>query len=570
MKMNFTPTIQTRSQKSRLNNTNKYNNMSLSENVVENLKQEILQLQVQNLKLNQQLKQITDTNQELTTINKDKYLQDYNLAPFFKSFSKEVSLFRNDVIFLEPSLSQILKSGSLYQVTETLTSLSYDKANYSFICLNNGTVKSSIQEKPDFVENSSHWSLIVHSKGEKTVFHMDSAKGLNHNAAKQIIQNIGWTNHKFIEVPTVQQLNDFECGLHVLTNCRYILSYFLKKGTAAISLHEFLMKGNSKHSFSHENSKCEYTESTSQEIEKCVINELLINKNYEPTEEKWRTVKDKVKFKKKQSEHFIECKNKYQALTIQDKIEKCNNNSYCEIENQFDTNTNSTTKIKNTKTISKLNVHASINKDKPQIKLVTDSHGRFLNNSLYGKFADKYKIQTFLKPNAKLHHILSSAETESKELDNDDFLIIIGGTNDIDDSTVNINTMCEYTFETISKLKNTNVIISAIPQRYDYPYCNKKIRATNRILQRMAYEHPHVSFVQLDQLHMKHYTKHGLHLNQLGKKEYASLLANNINLIKEPILNTIPVRITNRNSSYHSLESHFLGKGQLMKIKKYW
>lgn len=153
--------------------------------MLENLKEEVLQLQIQNKNLTNKLKSLTDRNQEWRTVNNDKYYithiviwQDYNLTPFYKTFSGTFSLSLNDVLFVDPSLSQLLKSGDLYQVTETLTSFKYDKVNFSFVYLNNGNVKMYVLGKPDVVENSTHRSLAMHSKEESTVFHMDSANGL--------------------------------------------------------------------------------------------------------------------------------------------------------------------------------------------------------------------------------------------------------------------------------------------------------------------------------------------------------------------------------------------------------
>lgn len=55
---------------------------------------------------------------------------------------------------------------------------------------------------------------MIYCKLEKQIFHLDSIKGYNYQAAVDVIKNIGWSENLLIEVPTKQQLNSFDIVSH--------------------------------------------------------------------------------------------------------------------------------------------------------------------------------------------------------------------------------------------------------------------------------------------------------------------------------------------------------------------
>lgn len=47
-----------------------------------------------------------------TTYNEDKWLEDFYMEGYFESLQNEISKFRNDVLRLSPSVTQLFKSSS--------------------------------------------------------------------------------------------------------------------------------------------------------------------------------------------------------------------------------------------------------------------------------------------------------------------------------------------------------------------------------------------------------------------------------------------------------------------------
>lgn len=121
-----------------------------------------------------------ETSQKCLPIYKnndeDNYLNDIQLQSYFQCISDEISAIRNDIILVEPTVTQLLMYCSEYDNIITLTSLHFNEANYVFFSINN-----SPKNQNSNGNNGSHWSLLVYSKIDNTFRHYDSVYGLNEN-----------------------------------------------------------------------------------------------------------------------------------------------------------------------------------------------------------------------------------------------------------------------------------------------------------------------------------------------------------------------------------------------------
>lgn len=161
----------------------------------------------------------------------NKWLDDTYIDAYVKCFEQEISKVRSDVLIISPIITHNLKYGNLYDVTNAMTNLEFEQKNFTILCVSNCVehyqpTKKYSQE--DFNKRGSHWSLLIYSKSDHTVFHLDSLKGLNHKAAKQLTSNIGFEAN-FVEVSVSQQSSNFECGVHLLVNLKYIMTQYFEK-----------------------------------------------------------------------------------------------------------------------------------------------------------------------------------------------------------------------------------------------------------------------------------------------------------------------------------------------------
>jgi len=88
---------------------------------------------------------------------------------------------------------------------------------------------------------------------------------------------------------------------------------------------------------------------------------------------------------------------------------------------------------------------------------------------------------------------------------------------------------------------NTNIALMCVPHRHDLPNwscVNNEVATYNRNLIKLMKPHKHVTMVRTD-LDRKFFTKHGMHMNKLGKERIALEMANtvaNILLEREKVI----------------------------------
>lgn len=103
------------------------------------------------------------------------------------------------------------------------------------------------------------------------------------------------------------------------------------------------------------------------------------------------------------------------------------------------------------------NIHIEIKNNKKQIIILADQQGCYIRESLANIVGSDYNVTTILKPGARLQQITQTHREELRNLDKNDYIILLGGTNDINPRE----------FQTqfrnfLSTYKNTNIITCEI------------------------------------------------------------------------------------------------------------
>jgi hypothetical protein len=139
---------------------------------------------------------------------------------------------------------------------------------------------------------------------------------------------------------------------------------------------------------------------------------------------------------------------------------------------------------------------------------------------------DRFDVEGVVKPGSATETLMETLKGDVNRLTLNDFLIICSGTNYIDRkypsaSFSNITNL-------IKSVNHTNIIVVCVSHRHDlenYSYINNNIRLLNSKPYRLAKIFKHVSILEVDNNRLL-FTKHGLHLNVLGKR----LLTNQLSL----------------------------------------
>lgn len=128
--------------------------------------------------------------------------------------------------FISPQVTQLLKMSSNEDCRVFLDPLRpYDKNVVFFTVNDNNSPRAG----------GMHWSLLVYSRVEEKFFSFDSSKNINRLATQKIVQvlQIGMQcPEAHLElVNCSQQVNSYDCGIHVLANIENIANHFLNEGT---------------------------------------------------------------------------------------------------------------------------------------------------------------------------------------------------------------------------------------------------------------------------------------------------------------------------------------------------
>lgn len=601
--MQITSIIQTRSQKSR-----NIDNLDLNSSSQLNIKPNKCQ---------------THPNSQNKSLYQDKWLHDIHIESLFTCFREEVSKYRNDILLISPSTTQLIKLSSYFTILSTLSQMAFDQMNYVFFCVSDS---ENINHNKSNETDGKHWSLLLFKKSNNTYYHFDSIQGFNFKQAKQIANKINPTS-SIIDVPTIQQTNNYECGMHVIVNAKSALNEIMYNTRNLFPFHSLFGDQTTKDA-NHQNIKhqvnleqtlkptspktqnntikpASFQSTNNQKINKHASNQKIskstmtkcsknIRKNYihnsnaTTTQNRFSVLSQLNNDNKIEEVHKSNTHTKYvdsdakscsqietlcseqlisknkktdQGTRIKRMSDNCLGTKYRHFHTKENTlnhpdkgnNTN-----KSYRTSIKTLRHESNTENEPcersnlykkngknHIKLFADCHGRLLPKLLCNNdISHNFNVLGICKKNGKVEQILESFRAETKNMNNKDYAIIIAGTNDIN-SSVNVMDIYNKIEMQIKSVSNTNILLSAIPFRYDDPNLNRKIRKLNYHLKEMPRKYPNCSFVQLTSFKRYHFTNDGLDFNILGKKEF-------LNIITELILNdttnkNIPTIITQRN-----------------------
>jgi predicted RNase H-like nuclease len=157
----------------------------------------------------------------------------------------------------------------------------------------------------------------------------------------------------------------------------------------------------------------------------------------------------------------------------------------------------------------------------PKIIIVGDSHSTNVKSYL----PDNYKVQGLVKPGTCSDRLTKTVMNAIKNLTKIDFLILWSGANDVakNNSMKAFRCLVDFAKNSI----HTNVILTSVPHTHDLmssSCVNEEVRAFNRKLMKIRKIFGHVSIMEVDP-NREYYTKHGHHLNNIGKAKVSKQLS---------------------------------------------
>lgn len=168
------------------------------------------------------------------------------------------------------------------------------------------------------------------------------------------------------------------------------------------------------------------------------------------------------------------------------------------------------------------NSSSQINFEK--ITIFADSHGKNIVN-LTAKRVD-CKVTGMIKPGAKFEDVASSCEHESKNMSDRDLVVLMGGGNDME--KFGAKKFLSSLKKCLYDLSHVNIILMNVPRRYDLPISSNihhQIERTNLEIARICRQFKNVRLLDISNIGRRFHTRHGLHLNSLGKRYISDFIS---------------------------------------------
>jgi len=185
------------------------------------------------------------------------------------------------------------------------------------------------------------------------------------------------------------------------------------------------------------------------------------------------------------------------------------------------------------KTVKRLSLNKTTGKKikKKKVMVIGDSHLRGLAAELSANLGKSFEVMDTIMPGSGLNHITSLASREISQLQRDEFIIICGGSNNINknESKIGLRNIRKFAQQN----KHTNVITISPPHRHDLPdssCINGEIHVYNRRLHKVLKDVNHVTIIDANNTR-EDFTQHGLHLNSAGKEKLTGTIGQVIKIL---------------------------------------
>lgn len=158
-----------------------------------------------------------------------------------------------------------------------------------------------------------------------------------------------------------------------------------------------------------------------------------------------------------------------------------------------------------------------------KIIIVGDSQARNIGNLIREKLNSgsnkgKFDVTSSCRPNATFNQVLSDLEGLTKDYTKNDFVLLMGGSNDIPQAK--LDKYDEILDKIVRVAGRTNVVVSEVPYRYDlnnFKSSKENAKFINRLLSSTMRHTNSFKVLKLAFLKRHHFTSHGLHYSYKGK-----------------------------------------------------
>ena len=153
---------------------------------------------------------------DILLIRGKNWINDNLLTVWMKHLQQIIHGKNEKLLFVLPTITQMLKIGDTKDINKTLNSLEAWWKEYIIMPVNDNSVDK---------EGGNHWSLLVYSQYDDTWYHFDSLQGSNLKHARRLVSRMNpYLSNKIqptlVESCCTQQNNNYDCGAFVMVHAK--------------------------------------------------------------------------------------------------------------------------------------------------------------------------------------------------------------------------------------------------------------------------------------------------------------------------------------------------------------
>ena len=162
----------------------------------------------------------TINNEDLTSLEEGHWINDSVISLWFEYLQNEVCDEKSNILFIPPSVTQLLKEGVTDDFSIILEPLNIWKKKYIFLAVSDNKIVSKV--------GGQHWSLLMYTLKENMWYHYDSLNNLNLREARYLVGRVQdylrpETTPKITEAVCSQQGDNYDCGAYIMAYTQEIV-----------------------------------------------------------------------------------------------------------------------------------------------------------------------------------------------------------------------------------------------------------------------------------------------------------------------------------------------------------
>ena len=165
--------------------------------------------------------------EDLRSLNDGEWISDGIIAFWFGYLAEVAYQDNQDILFIPPSVTQILKQGPIDLFSKTIEALNIGQRKYVLMAVNNNKSDKA---------GGYHWSLLIYKVKDDVWLHYDSMEDINLKEAQTLLSRMqDYINPgsppKLYAMGSTQQRNNFDCGAYTMINAEKV-ALMLTRGTS--------------------------------------------------------------------------------------------------------------------------------------------------------------------------------------------------------------------------------------------------------------------------------------------------------------------------------------------------